>query len=98
MSLPRLRRRSRRRAGFHAAYNTLDVPGFQCRQCRHRHHHHRTGRRRVVGFRRRPGARPGREGHELRVLPVVGKGPVQNVIDVLYLKSIDMGFVVTDVP
>jgi len=29
---------------------------------------------------------------------VLGKGPVQNVIDVLYLKSIDMGLVATDVP
>jgi TRAP-type uncharacterized transport system substrate-binding protein len=33
----------------------------------------------------------------LRVLPVVGKGSVQNVIDIMYLKSIDMGFVVSDV-
>jgi TRAP-type uncharacterized transport system substrate-binding protein len=34
----------------------------------------------------------------IRVLPVLGKGPVRNVIDVLYLKSIDMGVVTTDVP
>jgi TRAP-type uncharacterized transport system substrate-binding protein len=34
----------------------------------------------------------------VRVLPVLGKGPVRNVIDVLYLKSIDMGVVTTDVP
>lgn len=34
----------------------------------------------------------------VRVLPVHGKGPVQNVIDVLFLKSIDMGLVATDVP
>ncbi len=34
----------------------------------------------------------------VRVLPVLGKGPVRNVIDVLYLKSIDMGIVTTDVP
>ena len=34
----------------------------------------------------------------VRVLPVLGKGPVQNVIDVLYLKSIDMGVVTTDMP
>jgi TRAP-type uncharacterized transport system substrate-binding protein len=34
----------------------------------------------------------------LRVLPVLGKGPVRNVVDVLYLKSIDMGVVTTDVP
>ena len=38
------------------------------------------------------------EKDKLRVLPVLGKGPVQNVIDVLYLKSIDMGLVATDVP
>ena len=36
-------------------------------------------------------------GDGLRVLPVVGKGSVQNIIDILYLKSIDMGFVVSDV-
>jgi TRAP-type uncharacterized transport system substrate-binding protein len=34
----------------------------------------------------------------VRVLPVLGKGPVRNVIDVLYLKSIDMGVITTDVP
>ena len=34
----------------------------------------------------------------IRVLPVLGKGPVRNVVDVLYLKSIDMGIVTTDVP
>jgi TRAP-type uncharacterized transport system substrate-binding protein len=34
----------------------------------------------------------------VRVLGVLGKGPVQNVIDVLYLKSIDMGIVTSDVP
>ena len=34
----------------------------------------------------------------IRVLAVLGKGPVQNVIDVLYLKSIDMGIVTSDVP
>jgi TRAP-type uncharacterized transport system substrate-binding protein len=34
----------------------------------------------------------------IRVLPVLGKGPVRNVIDVLYLKSIDMGAVAADVP
>jgi TRAP-type uncharacterized transport system substrate-binding protein len=38
------------------------------------------------------------EQDKLRVLPVLGKGPVQNVIDLLYLKSIDMGLVATDVP
>jgi TRAP-type uncharacterized transport system substrate-binding protein len=34
----------------------------------------------------------------IRVLPVIGKGPVRNVIDILYLKSIDMGAVAADVP
>lgn len=34
----------------------------------------------------------------LRVLPVLGKGPVRNVVDVLYLRSIDMGAVAIDVP
>jgi TRAP-type uncharacterized transport system substrate-binding protein len=34
----------------------------------------------------------------IRVLPVLGKGPVRNVIDILYLKSIDMGAVAADVP
>ena len=34
----------------------------------------------------------------VRVLTVLGKGPVRNVIDVLYLKSIDMGIVTSDVP
>ena len=38
------------------------------------------------------------EKDKLRILPVLGKGPVQNVIDILYLKSIDMGRVTTDVP
>src|SRR5215467_5816381 len=34
----------------------------------------------------------------MRVLPVLGKGPVRNVVDILYLKSIDMGAVAADVP
>src|SRR5207247_9365275 len=33
----------------------------------------------------------------VRVLPVLGKGPVRNVVDILYLKSIDMGAVAADV-
>jgi len=37
------------------------------------------------------------DGEKLRVLPVAGKGSVQNIIDILYLKTIDMGFVVSDV-
>ena len=35
---------------------------------------------------------------ELRVLPVLGKGPVRNVVAILYLKAIDMGMVAGDVP
>jgi len=38
------------------------------------------------------------DNDEVRVLQVIGKGPVQNVIDILDLKSIDMGAVVSDVP
>lgn len=38
------------------------------------------------------------ETDKLRILPVLGKGPVQNVVDVLYLKTIDMGLVAADVP
>ena len=34
----------------------------------------------------------------MRVLPVLGKGPVRNVVDILYLKAIDMGMVASDVP
>src|SRR5262249_19009314 len=37
------------------------------------------------------------DGETLRVLPVGGKGSVQNIIDILSLKSIDMGIVVSDV-
>ena len=33
---------------------------------------------------------------KLRVLPILGKGSVQNLIDILRLKNIDMGFVTTD--
>jgi TRAP-type uncharacterized transport system substrate-binding protein len=35
---------------------------------------------------------------DLRVLPVLGKGPVRNVVDILHLKTIDMGMVAGDVP
>jgi TRAP-type uncharacterized transport system substrate-binding protein len=38
------------------------------------------------------------EDATVRVLTVLGKGPVHNVVDVLYLRSIDMGIVTTDVP
>ena len=34
----------------------------------------------------------------IRVLPVLGKGPVRNVVDILYLRAIDMGMVAADVP
>ena len=37
------------------------------------------------------------DGDKLRILPIAGKGSVQNIIDILYLKTIDMGFVVSDV-
>ena len=32
------------------------------------------------------------------MLPVLGKGPVRNVVDILYLRAIDMGMVAADVP
>jgi uncharacterized protein len=38
------------------------------------------------------------EDASVRVLPVLGKGPVRNVLDILHLKSIDMGAVAADVP
>ena len=38
------------------------------------------------------------DSNDVRVLTVLGKGPVHNVIDVLALKAIDMGVVVADVP
>lgn len=34
-------------------------------------------------------------GNDLRVLPVIGKGSVQNLRDVLYLKGVDMGIAQT---
>src|ERR1700676_904581 len=34
------------------------------------------------------------DGDNLRVLPVIGKGSVQNLVDIMRLKNIDMGFVV----
>jgi uncharacterized protein len=36
------------------------------------------------------------DGENLRVLPVIGKGSVQNLIDIMRLRNIDMGFVVSD--
>jgi TRAP-type uncharacterized transport system substrate-binding protein len=38
------------------------------------------------------------DGGSVRVLPILGKGPVHNVTDILYLKAVDMGMVVADVP
>ncbi len=37
------------------------------------------------------------DGDQLRVLPIVGKGSLQNINDVLYLKGIDVGIVQSDV-
>jgi TRAP-type uncharacterized transport system substrate-binding protein len=34
----------------------------------------------------------------LRVIPVLGKGPMRNAVDILYLRAIDMGLVASDVP
>lgn len=36
-------------------------------------------------------------GNELRVLPIMGKGSVQNIDDILYLRGIDIGIVQSDV-
>src|SRR5688572_6224158 len=36
-------------------------------------------------------------GNELRVLPIIGKGSVQNITDILYLRGIDVGIVQSDV-
>jgi uncharacterized protein len=36
------------------------------------------------------------DGENLRVLPVIGKGSAQNLIDILRLRSIDMGFALSD--
>ncbi|MEN3381000.1 MAG: hypothetical protein V7608_1044 [Hyphomicrobiales bacterium] len=36
--------------------------------------------------------------NQLRVLPILGKGPVRNVVDILYLKAVDMGAVAAEVP
>ena len=37
------------------------------------------------------------DGDRLRVLPIMGKGSVQNISDILYLKGIDIGIVQSDV-
>jgi len=36
------------------------------------------------------------DGENLRVLPILGKGSAQNLVDIIMLKNIDMGFVATD--
>jgi TRAP-type uncharacterized transport system substrate-binding protein len=36
------------------------------------------------------------DGENLRVLPIIGKGSVQNILDILRLRSVDTGFVLTD--
>jgi TRAP transporter TAXI family solute receptor len=37
------------------------------------------------------------EGDRVRVLPIMGKGSVQNITDILYLKGVDIGIVQSDV-
>ncbi len=37
------------------------------------------------------------DGDRVRVLPIMGKGSVQNITDILYLKGIDIGIVQSDV-
>lgn len=37
------------------------------------------------------------KGEELRILPIAGKGSMQNIHDILYLKGIDLGIVQSDV-
>jgi TRAP-type uncharacterized transport system substrate-binding protein len=36
------------------------------------------------------------DGEKLRVLPILGKGSLQNLIDIMRLKNVDMGFVASD--
>jgi TRAP-type uncharacterized transport system substrate-binding protein len=36
------------------------------------------------------------DGENLRVLPMLGKGAVQNLIDIVLLRNVDMGFVTSD--
>jgi uncharacterized protein len=36
-------------------------------------------------------------GNDLRILPIIGKGSVQNITDILYLRGIDIGIVQSDV-
>ncbi len=37
------------------------------------------------------------DGPELRVLPIVGKGSVQNTLDIMFLRGVDVGIVQSDV-
>src|SRR5512132_4722154 len=37
------------------------------------------------------------KGDQLRILPILGKGAVQNITDLLYLRGIDIGIVQSDV-
>lgn len=37
------------------------------------------------------------KGDELRILPILGKGSLQNITDILYLRGIDVGIVQSDV-
>jgi uncharacterized protein len=37
------------------------------------------------------------KGNELRILPIIGKGSVQNITDILYLRGVDVGIVQSDV-
>jgi TRAP-type uncharacterized transport system substrate-binding protein len=36
------------------------------------------------------------DGENLRVMPIIGRGSVQNLVDVMLLKGVDMGFMVAD--
>jgi uncharacterized protein len=37
------------------------------------------------------------QGDDLRILPILGKGSVQNIADILYLRGVDIGIVQSDV-
>src|ERR1700740_1624785 len=37
------------------------------------------------------------DGGTLRVLPIIGKGSLQNIADILFLKGVDIGIVQSDV-
>ncbi len=37
------------------------------------------------------------KGDDLRILPIMGKGSLQNVTDILYLKGVDLGIIQSDV-